>query len=398
MDFVVYAIPFFLLALLLELLFDHLRGTGYYRANDTINSLSMGLISTTSGLVLIDIGGKVYALVQQTTALPVWQHVSIWQWLLAFLLYDLCYYWFHRISHERKLFWAAHVSHHQSEEYNLSTALRQTSTGFLLSWLFYIPCFFIGMPAEVFVSVASLNLIYQFWVHTRFVPELGLIERVFITPSNHRVHHARNAEYIDKNYGGVFIVWDRLFGTYTPERKDIAVDFGITRGLNSWNPIWANVHVYVGMFRDSFLTRSWRDKIKVWFGATAFVPDDITKGEVIAGTHYDPVIAAWLRNYVILQFLLAVVLGVVLKYQFETMGMINGSVLFAYMVLSLMVLGWLLEGRYWGLELVRLGLAPIIGLVLWGELNSVLIIASLMFIAYIVYRREGFTQQTLTAK
>ena len=139
-------------------------------------------------------------------SLPRWDSSSILTWIVAFIAYDFFYYWFHRISHERQIFWASHVAHHQSEDYNLSTALRQTGTGFFLTWVFYIPLFIIGVPSYVFVSVASINLIYQFWVHTEHVPKLGWFELFFVSPSNHRVHHAQNEEYIDKNYGGVFII------------------------------------------------------------------------------------------------------------------------------------------------------------------------------------------------
>ena len=135
-------------------------------------------------------------------------------WIFAFIIYDFFYYWFHRISHERQIFWASHVAHHQSEDFNLSTALRQTGTGAFVSWVFYIPMFVIGTPSYVFVSVASLNLIYQFWVHSEHIPNLGWFENYFVTASNHRVHHAQNEQYIDKNYGGVFIIWDRMFGTH----------------------------------------------------------------------------------------------------------------------------------------------------------------------------------------
>lgn len=215
--------------------------------------------------------------------------------VVAFVVYDFFYYWFHRVSHERKIFWASHVAHHQSEEYNLTTALRQTSTGFIVSWVFYIPCFLLGMPAEIFVTVASANLIYQFWVHTRFVKTIAPLEKILVTPMNHRVHHARNPEYIDKNYGGFFILWDRLFGTYKPEDKNLPVDFGITRGLNSWNPFWANLHIYVDMFRDSCLTPRWKDKLTVWVGPTGYVAPGVSKEAVTPGNHYDPEITPYHR-------------------------------------------------------------------------------------------------------
>jgi hypothetical protein len=262
---------------------------------------------------------------------------------VAFVAYDFCYYWFHRISHERRIFWAAHVAHHQSEEYNLTTALRQTSTGFLLGWLFYVPCFMLGMPAEVFVTVASANLIYQFWVHTRFVRTLGPLEYVLVTPMNHRVHHARNPEYIDKNYGGFFILWDRLFGTYKAQDPRLPIDYGITRGLNSWNPLWANLHVYVDMLRDTISTPRLRDKLKIWYGRTAFVAPGVDKPPVQPGNHYDPPASKPLKIYVGAQFAAMVAFGLVMTYLSDRLGADGLALMCVYLLASLVILGWLLE-------------------------------------------------------
>lgn len=352
MNFVVYAIPVFILMIAIEWIWDKRQGKGYYRLNDTVNSLSMGILSTTSRLVFIDISGRVFSLVQQYFSISTWTDVSWWMYVFAFIFYDFCYYWFHRISHEKRIFWASHVAHHQSEEYNLSTALRQTSSSFWLAWVFYVPCFILGMPTEVFVSVASANLIYQFWVHTRYVPELGWYEKIFVSPSNHRVHHARNPEYIDKNYGGVFIVFDRIFGTYLPERKDLAVDFGITRGLNSWNPIWANLHVYAGMIKDSFATPLWRNKLRVWFGATGFVAPGIVKAPVQGGNLYNPLLSVAQKAYVIVQFLLAFVLSTAMLY--TPLSFDSLLILFTYLLLSLVSIGWIMDGKHYAVEWLRM--------------------------------------------
>ena len=205
MDYVALAVPFFLLALIVEFLYGWLTKKNTYRLNDTISSLFMGSLRGTSSVLKIGFSGFIYYHIE--TYFSLWRMNSelIITWIFAFIAYDFFYYWFHRISHERQIFWASHVAHHQSEEYNLSTALRQTGTGFLISWVFYIPLFLIGVPSYVMVSVASINLIYQFWVHTRHIPKLGWYEWIFVTPSNHRVHHAQNDLYIDRNYGGVFV-------------------------------------------------------------------------------------------------------------------------------------------------------------------------------------------------
>jgi sterol desaturase/sphingolipid hydroxylase (fatty acid hydroxylase superfamily) len=354
MDLVPYAIPFFFLAIALEAAWNRITRAGYYRANDAINSLSLGVLSTTSKLVLIDIAGRVYGWVQEDLSLVQWPLDGWVSLVVAFVVYDFCYYWFHRISHERKIFWAAHVAHHQSEEYNLTTALRQTSTGFLLSWFFYIPCFLLGMPADVFVTVASANLIYQFWVHTRFVRTLGVLEKVLVTPMNHRVHHARNPEYIDRNYGGFFILWDRLFGTYKAEDERLPVDYGITRGLNSWNPLWANLHVYADMVRDTLATPKLHDKLRVWYGRTAYVPPGVDKGPLKPGNRYNPSVRRWLTVYVSIQFAGLILVGLAVTYGAERLGVSGVVSLFVYLALSLVLLGWLLDGRSARWEWLRL--------------------------------------------
>ena len=182
MDYVEIAVPFFLLALILELAYGKLINNNTYRLNDTISSLFMGSLRGTSGILKIGFSGYIYYQIETHFAL--WRMDSdLWvTWIFAFIAYDFFYYWFHRISHERQIFWASHVAHHQSEEYNLSTALRQTGTGFFISWIFYIPLFLIGVPSYVMVSVASINLIYQFWVHSRHIPKLGWYELFFVTP------------------------------------------------------------------------------------------------------------------------------------------------------------------------------------------------------------------------
>jgi hypothetical protein len=177
------------------------------------------------------------------------------------------------------------VAHHQSEDYNLSTALRQTGTGFFLTWIFYIPLFIIGVPSYVFVSVASINLIYQFWVHTEHVPKLGWFELFFVSPSNHRVHHAQNEEYIDKNYGGVFIIWDRLFGTFKEEEDNVSCIYGIRGPLKTFNPLWANFHVYVKMLREIFHTKNLKDKLYVLIAPTRWIPTD--SGHLSPKTNFD---------------------------------------------------------------------------------------------------------------
>jgi alkylglycerol monooxygenase len=182
------------------------------------------------------------------------------------LLYDFCYYWLHRAGHEVNLLWAAHVVHHQSEFYNLGTALRQTSSGVLLGWLFYLPMAVIGVPIEVFAAAALIDLLYQFWIHTELIGSLGWFDRWFASPSNHRVHHAVNLRYLDRNYGGILIIWDRLFKSFEPEDTSEPCVYGTRAPLRSFNPVWANLEVYAALLRDSWRASTWRERLLLWFG------------------------------------------------------------------------------------------------------------------------------------
>ena len=281
---IVFAFPVFLLLIAVELWWDRRKvahaardGSGVassYGVSDTLNNLSLGLMSQVVGVLGKFIGIAVYAAVFSTVAL--WPDAELWKhwycWVLALVVYDFCYYWLHRAGHEVALFWAAHVAHHQSQHYNLSTALRQTSTGALLGWMFYLPMAVLGVPPLVFGIVALVDLLYQFWVHTEHVGKLGWFDRVFCSPSNHRVHHAINDGYVDRNYGGIWVLWDRMFGTFEPETK--ACVYGTRTPLNSWDPVWANLAVYAELWQRSRLAPRWGDKLRVWLKPPGWMPSD----------------------------------------------------------------------------------------------------------------------------
>ena len=319
MDLIALAVPFFLLAIMIELFVNWRRHAGVYRSNDAINSMSAGILDVTTGYFTRLLPLIAWGLVMQNFTLidmPLsWFDASprgVALWVTAAIAWDFCYYWFHRFSHEISILWAAHAVHHQSEEYNLSTALRQTSTGFLFGWIFYLPLFAIGFPLEVLLTVNAVNLIYQFWVHTRLIDRLGPLESVLMTPSHHRVHHAQNERYIDKNYGGMLIVWDRLFGSYEPESDEEPVIFGVRKPLANWNPFWANLQVYDYLLFDARKTRHWRDKLGIWFRRTGWRPPDVERrypkksADLSDFRKYDPPVTAMIRRYTLVQFAFAI--------------------------------------------------------------------------------------------
>jgi sterol desaturase/sphingolipid hydroxylase (fatty acid hydroxylase superfamily) len=264
------ATPVFFALIALELLVGRARRRSNYRLNDAVNSLSLGVMSQVVGLFTKLLVVGIYAAVYSVAAL--WQLPADqwWVWALAIVGYDFCYYWNHRLGHESAVFWAAHVVHHQSQEYNLSTALRQTSSGALLGWIFYLPLAIAGIPPEVFVVAAVVNLLYQYWIHTEHVGKLGWFDRWFSSPSNHRVHHAVNDRYIDRNYGGITMLWDRLFGTFVEETEPCV--YGTRAPLDSWDPLWANLEVYADLARKSRALPRWRDKLAVWLMPPGWQP------------------------------------------------------------------------------------------------------------------------------
>ncbi|WP_161865685.1 sterol desaturase family protein [Pseudomonas yangonensis] len=362
MNYVLYAVPFFFLLIGLELLAERWRGMRTYRLADALNSLSAGVLSQATGILTKVVGLLTYAFAWEQLALFELSEGSFWVWVFAFVFYDFCYYWNHRLGHERNVLWAAHAVHHQSEDYNLSTALRQTSTGFIFGWIFYLPMAVVGVPPLVFLTVAALNLLYQFWVHTRHIPKLGWFEWLFITPSNHRVHHAQNPIYMDRNYGGVFIVWDRLFGTFQEELDEEPVIFGVTVPLASWNPLWANLQVYAGLWSDARRASSWWDRLRIWFMPTGWRPADVAarypqaKADLSNFRKFEVPLGRGAQVYALLQFVFYLLAGVWLLAQGDALSI--GAVLLAclWMALGLYSIGLWLENRSnaWQMECLRL--------------------------------------------
>jgi alkylglycerol monooxygenase len=355
-----WAIPGFFVLIGIELLVAKWRGRDVYHTNDAINSLGLGVISQIVGVFtkLFSIG--MYAWCATHVArwhLPV---DSAWVWITGLLLYDLLYYWLHRFGHEVNVLWAAHVVHHQSESYNLTTALRQTGSGFLLGWLFYLPMALLGYPTALFAVVALIDLLYQFWVHTEVIDRLGWFDRVFCSPSNHRAHHAVNDRYLDRNYGGILIIWDRMFGTFVEENDDDPPIYGTRSPLQSWNPLWANVEVYWGMLKDSWHARNGMDKLRVWFKPPGWRPADVAKrfpkqAFDIEHLRYNPPMSSAWKIYCLVQFGVLLLIGVDFLNVAPRLDGVHAALYAGYLVYSLWTLGFLMEGRRagMGLELLR---------------------------------------------
>ncbi|MEZ5663435.1 MAG: lysoplasmalogenase family protein [Burkholderiaceae bacterium] len=357
---IVLATPVFLLLIGLEFALGRARGRQTYRLADAVTSIGLGMLSQVSAVFtrLLRIG--IYTAVHGALALfpdaALWDHWS--GWLLALVFYDFCYYWHHRLGHESAVFWAAHVVHHQSEDYNLSTALRQTSSGALLGWLFYLPMAVAGVPPLLFAIVALVDLLYQYWIHTQQIGRLGWFDRVFASPSNHRVHHAVNDAYLDRNYGGILILWDRLFGTFIDEDPANPCIYGTRKPLRSWDPLWANLEVYWALARDSWRTRHWGDKLRVWLKPPGWQPADLAARAPAPGfdvrnvRRFEPPMGAGLQWFSGLQFL-ALLSGVALYlWHAEGWPMARSAVWFAVLLTGLWAVGAAMQGRLLPLEVL----------------------------------------------
>ncbi|HEY8210973.1 MAG TPA: sterol desaturase family protein [Myxococcaceae bacterium] len=355
--YIASAIPFFLLAIGFEAWVAHRRRVSVYRFADAVSDLSCGVaqqcVTTLVGVAYV----AAYAWVQARVRLFHFAPGSGWPWLWAFLGVDFGYYWWHRWSHEVNVLWAAHVVHHSSEDYNLAVALRQsvgTGTTFLL--VVGLPMAALGIPPVCYAAAGSFSLLYQFWIHTRLIGALGPLEDVINTPSLHRVHHGTNARYLDRNYGGTLIVWDRLFGTY--QREDESPVYGITHPLRSYNPIWSQVHYLAELFALARAAPRLADKLRVWVASPAWRPRDLPPGPPDTRPRYDPRPPRAVAWYVGAQFSTAAAATFLLLLFQDQLPrpLLAGCV--ALVLISLLAWSGLTEGKRWGwpLELGRMAL------------------------------------------
>src|SRR5579859_373568 len=256
------AIPGFIALLVLEAVVDAIMRRDLYELKDTAVSLSMGTGNVLLGLLSKAMIFAIFTAVHRFAIFKI--GYQWWAWVLLFFADDFTYYWFHRTSHECRLFWASHVVHHSSQHYNLGTALRQTWTGFFMSFIFWLWLPLVGFPPVMVMTMQAVSLLYQFWVHTELVRRLGLLEVVMNTPSHHRVHHGSNQRYLDRNHAGVLIIWDRLFGSFEPEGEKVI--YGLTKDINSYNPLLIAFHEWIDIWNDVRKADTWRLKLRYVFG------------------------------------------------------------------------------------------------------------------------------------
>ena len=360
-SYIAFAVPFFFLLIAVELVVARARRRSLYRLGDVIGDLGCGMAQQVALVFLAATILSAYTWVYDHCRVVTWQS-SAAAWGLAFVGVDFLYYWWHRLSHEVNLLWAAHVVHHQSEDYNLAVALRQAILTTFTAQLFYLPLAIAGVPTIVFASVNAISTLYQFWIHTELVGKLGWLEGWINTPSHHRVHHAINQQYLDRNYGAIFIVWDRLFGTF--EREDERCVYGVVKPLASFNPIWAQVEPLVSLARASFHAPRPIDKLLIWVKSPAWRPAGVAPypgvedGSYLRRAKYDARAPRSLQVYVVVQLALGTLATTALMFTQATASRPLLAVGALLVVLTLATSAGLLESRRWArpAELLRLGL------------------------------------------
>lgn len=326
--------PFFLGLVLFEKWYGWYRGKDTVRHLDMISSLSSGITNTTKDVLGLSIAIISYPWMLEHFALVHVQPV-IWTYIIAFLALDLAGYLTHRINHEYNFFWNAHIIHHSSEDFNLACALRQNiSIVVRLFTVFLLPAALLGVPGKVIAIIAPLHLFAQFWYHTEHIGRLGFLEKIIVTPSHHRVHHAINKEYLDKNYGQIFIFWDKWFGTFQEELPQVQPVYGITRPVRTWNPIKINfMHLWL-MMQDAWRTRRLKDKFRIWLMPTGWRPEDVAEKYPVYkiddvyrfdkyATHSGSMFLGWI-------WFQMVVLLFVLSYLFANIAAIGNPGIFVY--------------------------------------------------------------------
>jgi alkylglycerol monooxygenase len=399
---IVLSIPIFFILIGIELIVERFTHKDLYRLPDSIANLSCGITSQLSGLFLKIFAVGIYQFLFEKFAFLQLERSWIY-WLALVLLVDLAYYWAHRMSHEINLFWGGHVVHHQSEEYNLSVALRQSSLQVVWTFGFSLPIAFLGFRTEDFVLISALNTLYQFWIHTEAIGKFPKwIEFIFNTPSHHRVHHGRDPKYIDKNHAGALIIWDRMFGTFQEEEEKPT--YGITKPINSWNAVWANMSHYADMSEDLKRIPKWSDRFKYLFKKPGWLPDYLggyrAAPAVDKATYkkYDTPGPMSLNLYVLFQYILCLV-GTAL-FLFNASKFDLGAKAFITILISVVVVncGVLFENRPWvrWAEWIRIVAYPLMlsGLTWWLGWQPMLHLISAFYLLISITWFYSLTRQS----
>ncbi len=388
-----YATPFFIGLVLIEILYGRFVKDQKHNLMDTVSSLSSGLtnvVKDSLGLVVILVS---YPFLLDHLALI--EIKATWLvWVVAFIALDFAGYWNHRLSHRINFFWNQHVIHHSSEEFNLACALRQPISNLLGYYaLLLIPAALLGVPNTVIAILAPIHLFAQFWYHTQHIGKMGILEYVIVTPSQHRVHHAINPEYIDKNLGQIFCIWDRMFGTFQEELDEVPPQYGVLKPANTWNPIIINFQHLWRLMQDAWRTKSYWDKIRIWFMPTGWRPEDVKEKYPISiiqnvynFSKYQPEVTSTLKTYALFQLIVTTFLMLFMFYSYSEIGF-DGLLLFgAFIFVGIYGYTTLMDRKKYAIwiEVVR-GLGGLVFIYItndWFGVNSYFSIGSYLIALY----------------
>lgn len=389
------AMPAFLLLVLFEKWYGWRKGQDTVRNLDMISSLSSGVTNVTKDVLGLSIALISYEWLVSKVALT---HIgTTWlTYVIVFIVLDFSGYVVHALDHKINFFWNSHIIHHSSEEFNLACALRQSVSVFVrLFIILLLPAALLGIDPKVIAIVAPLHLFAQFWYHTRHINKMGFLEKIIVTPSHHRVHHALNKEYIDKNYGQIFIIWDKLFGTFQEELKEVPAVYGITRPVRTWNPIRINFQHMGLLFKDAWRTKNWKDKFRVWFMPTGWRPADVEQRYPVFkiedaynfekyDTPASSLMGAWLWVQLILLLLFV-------SYLFGNIALVGKPGIFIYggfIFLFVYALAELMDGSkyaaYWDLLKSAAGAGIILYTGDWFQLNTFFSSGSWILLGYFI--------------
>ena len=371
-DYIALSIPVFFILIGIEFLFSLRKNIKLYRLNDSLTNISLGIGQQITGIFMKTalFFGYLYLYDHyRFTTL----NSTFAMWLILFIGVDFFYYWFHRLSHEVNALWAAHIVHHQSEDYNLSVALRQSWFQNAFSWVFYLPLALAGFHPVMFLTISSFNTLYQFWIHTRTIGKLGPLEWILNTPSHHRVHHGSDPRYLDKNHGGTLIIWDRIFGTFKEEDRE--PHYGITTPLKSWNPFWANFHYWQELFHLASRSKGLTNKVLVFLKPPGWrpaslgghaIPKEIDESRY---SKYDANVTGTVSTYLLIQFTMVLLFSVWVLFSAAKADMIQLIVHASYILYALVVFGGMFDHKHWSVtaETFRLLLSPLILLFHYGD-------------------------------
>jgi alkylglycerol monooxygenase len=392
----IIAMPLFLVLILIEMAYGYFKLNQKIPLMDSVSSISSGMTNSVKDVLGLSITFISYNWMLSKVAIFHLEANAL-TYCIAFIAIDFYGYWIHRLAHQINFFWNKHAIHHSSEEFNLACALRQSISSFVNLFTFLLlPAALLGVPTKVIVITLPIQLFLQFWYHTTYIKKMGFLEKILVTPSHHRVHHAINPEYMDKNHSQIFIIWDRLFGTFQEELDTVPAVFGITRPAQTWNPIRINFQHLRLLIADAWRTKNWKDKFTIWFQPTGWRPENFEEKypvqkikDVYAFQKYNSSHSKKLVYWSVLQALITLVFVSYLFNNIATIGMPNIFIYGAFLFVTIYSYTELMDTRssalFWEGLRFFFGIAIVLRLGDWFGLNGLTPYGNFSIIGYLLF-------------